>query len=415
MGGFECSTHRLARHAHLGALMGKRIDVIRDSRHDEFARQDYERLRGMGMTTARDGARWHLIEKSPHRYDFESLLPMLGAARDTGTQVIWDLFHYGWPDDLDIWSDAFVERFAQFAQAAARVIYEESGEAFLAPVNEISFVSWGGGDVAYLNPFARGRGPELKVQLVRAAIAAMQAIRAVVPQARFCHIDPIIHIAAFPDQPEEAAPAEMYRRSMFEAWDMIAGRLHPELGGREEWLDIIGVNYYSNNQWVHQDHRRPEHERRPHTFLPPSHPLHRPIREILLEIYERYERPIFIGETGIEDDARPSWLRYVAQEARGALRMDVPLHGLCLYPVVNHPGWDDDRHCSNGLWDYADAAGHRAVYQPLRDELKHQQALQEAQNRGQIVPDEAINWSHLDGGAQQTDARTQAARTNLVA
>ncbi len=39
---------------------------------------------------------------------------MLQAARDTGTQVIWDMMHYGWPDDLDVWSPAFVDRFARW-------------------------------------------------------------------------------------------------------------------------------------------------------------------------------------------------------------------------------------------------------------------------------------------------------------
>ena len=61
-----------------------------------------------GIRTVRDGLRWHLIETAPGRYDWSSFLPMLRAARDTGTQVIWDLAHYGWPDDLDIWSPAFV-------------------------------------------------------------------------------------------------------------------------------------------------------------------------------------------------------------------------------------------------------------------------------------------------------------------
>ena len=40
---------------------------------------------------------------------------------------------------------------------------------FVAPVNEISFVSWAGGDTAYLNPFDTNGGPELKKQLVRGA------------------------------------------------------------------------------------------------------------------------------------------------------------------------------------------------------------------------------------------------------
>src|SRR6185437_11094505 len=139
MGGFECSTHRLPRRKAMKGFAGQRLDLIASTRHDEFALQDYQRLQSVGIRTARDGVRWHLIEKSPWRYDFSSLVPMLRAARETRTQVIWDLFHYGWPDGLNIWSAAFVERFARFARATAGVIREETGEPiYVTPVNEIS-------------------------------------------------------------------------------------------------------------------------------------------------------------------------------------------------------------------------------------------------------------------------------------
>ena len=39
---------------------------------------------------------------------------------------------------------------------------------------------------------------------------------------------------------------------MFEAWDMIAGRRDPDLGGAPDLLDVVGVNFYDNNQWAAQ-------------------------------------------------------------------------------------------------------------------------------------------------------------------
>ena len=385
MGGFECSTHRLPRRKVLGRFAGVRVDLIAATRHDEFALQDYQRLQGVGIRTARDGVRWHLIEKASSRYDFSSLVPMLRAARRTQTQVIWDLFHYGWPDGLKVWGAAFVDRFARFARAAASVILEETGgPVYVTPVNEISYVSWAGGDAGFLNPFGKRRGPELKAQLVRAALAATRAVREVDPGARVCHVEPIIHITAHENHPEEADAAEAYRQAQFEAWDMIAGKRCPELGGSPEYLDILGVNYYWNNQWVHQDPNLPPSRRREHILLPPSHPLHRPINEILGEVYARYRRPLFIAETGIEGDERPLWLRYIAQEARAATASGTPLEGLCLYPIVDYPGWGDDRHCYSGLWDYANDQGHREIYEPWRQELVHQQQLSEGRNRSGV-------------------------------
>ncbi len=141
MAGFECSCHRRGD--------SRRLDVIAATGHDRFARQDYDRARRLGMETVRDGARWHLIERSPGRYDFSSLLPMVRAAREAGVQVIWDLCHYGWPDGLDVFRPEFVDRFADYAREVARLIAAETDDTpWYCPVNEISFWSWAGGTSA---------------------------------------------------------------------------------------------------------------------------------------------------------------------------------------------------------------------------------------------------------------------------
>ena len=52
--------------------------------------------------------------------------------------------------------------------------------------------------------------------------------------------------------------------------------------------------------------------------------------------------------------------------------MGVPVAGVCLYPIVNFPGWSNDRHCENGLWDYADDAGHRPIFSQLDAAIRRQ-------------------------------------------
>lgn len=351
-GGFECSTHRLRT--------GRRLDIIASSGHDRFAEDDYRQLAGHGIRTVRDGLRWHLIERSPGAYDWASIDPMLEAAQRSGTQVIWDLLHYGWPDALDIWSPGFVDRFARFARAAAQRVRAFSEDVpFYCPVNEISFSAWGGGDAGYLNPFASGRGFELKVQLVRASIAAMHAILDVDERARFVHCDPAINVVAAPDRPNDSDAAEGHRQAQYQAWDMIAGASWPQLGGDARLLDIIGVNYYSNNQWIHGG-----------PTIDVGHGEYRPLHRILMEIAARYGRPLMLAETGIEFDRRPEWLRYAASELALARRKGVQVEGLCLYPVLNHFGWDDDRPCQNGLLEQERVAGRRLVYAPLAEELE---------------------------------------------
>ena len=351
-GGFECSTHRLRS--------GKRLDEIAATRHDTFARQDYQRLQQQGMRTAREGLRWHLIEASPEKYDFTSALSLIRAANESDMQLIWDLCHYGWPDWLDIFEPRFIDAFAKLARQFAKLLVSESYRfPIICPINEISFFSWAAGELAHMYPFALGRGDELKEQLVRATIAATDAIWDVNPEARIAQIDPVINV--LPDDPAnetQVKAAEAYRLSQYEAWDMLGGRMKAELGGAEKYLDIMGINYYDHNQWILGG-----------SFITADNPRHRPFRKIIEEVYQRYKRPLFVAETGIEDEARPAWLRYIGSEVRAAMLSGTPVEGICLYPVVNHPGWENDRHCHNGLWDYPNDIGEREIYLPLAEEL----------------------------------------------
>jgi beta-glucosidase/6-phospho-beta-glucosidase/beta-galactosidase len=357
LGGFESSTHRLQS--------GRRLDLISSTGHDRFARADYQRLKSIGIYTVRDSVRWHLVEQRPRHYDFSSVVDMVRAAIENELQVIWDLCHYGWPDDIDIFRPEFVDRFAAFARAFARLVVSETDETpYFTPINEISFFAWGAGEEGLLNPFELGRGDELKAQLVRASIAAIEAVRDVHPGSRIVQVDPVINIVTNPSMSgREIAAAEEHQRAMYDAWDMVAGRKSPELGGREAYLDIIGANYYVHNQWVYNG-----------LFIERTHPHYRPLHDLLAELYRRYERPVFIAETGIEDERRPEWLGYICDEVVTALRSGIPVEGICLYPILNHPGWADDRHCHNGLWDYCNDLGDREVYSPLADELLRQQA-----------------------------------------
>ncbi len=358
MGGFECSTHRDSR--------GRRLDLIASTRHDEFAEADYSRLINLSIKTCRDGLRWHLIEPEPYHYDFSSLEKQIRAARSTGIEVVWDYFHYGYPDDIDIFSPEFIARFESFCRAATAFLKSELKEQlFVCPVNEISFFSWIAGQVGNFHPCVRHRGGKLKRQLIKAALAGINEIKRVDPTVRILITDPAIHVVPQTDKPSARRAAELYRRSQFEAFDMLSGRREPELGGTPDAVDIIGLNYYFHNQWHHPSRRK----------IPLGHEVYRPLADILHEFYDRYNKPLVIAETGIEDDERPAWFRYVCEQTALAREASVDINGVCLYPIVNHPGWDDDRHCHNGLWDYPDDEGHREIYEPLASEIEYQNTL----------------------------------------
>lgn len=366
---------------------GRRLDLVSATKHDRFVRKDYAALQSFGITTVREGTRWHLIEASPGKYNFDSLALILDAAQESGIEVLLDLFHFGWPDDLDIFSPAFVAAFESFTFALITYLKSRAfNRLFLIPVNEVSFLAWAAADAGFVYPYATGRGDELKRQLVRAAIQSSRLIRRELPQVRLISAEPAIHIVGDPDVPGSDEEAERYRLSQYQAYDMLSGRIAPELGGEPANLDILGINFYDRNEWVHNS-RVP---------LRRNNPRYRPFREILMEIWERYRRPMFIAETGTEDGARAPWFNYVCQEVAAAIAAGVPMQGICLYPILNHPGWEDDRHCHNGLFDYAEADGTRAVYGPLAEAILAQEKNPAFKcSTKEISRDQSIERPHL--------------------
>lgn len=304
-GGWESSTHRRRD--------GRRLDVIAAIGHDRHAEQDYRQLQSLVILTCRDALLWPLIDRGG-QLDLSSWAPVLGAARQTGRQVIWDLLHCGWPNDLDIGSPAFVNR------------------------------------------FAAGRGFELKVQQARAHLAAQAELRATGPRARFITAEPLIavHHAQWSGRPLHAA--HRWHDAQFQAFDLIAGRLWPQIGGTERALDVVGVNYYWNNQWIHGS-----------LPIDVDDALHRSLPDLLVEVAARYSRPMMLAETGMEGARRAPCFAHILSETARARRRGARIEGVCLYPIANHPGWDNDRMCPNGLFGHDASGGRRSEHAPLAD------------------------------------------------
>lgn len=354
LGGFECSCQQLDD--------GRRIDMLASTRHDELVADDYVRLRNVGMTACRDGVPWALASRRHGGYDFSRFTPMVRAARRHGVDVIWDLMHFGWPDDADPFAASFPVCFGRYAAAFARWLsLETDRRTFVAPVNEMSFLAWAGGDVRCLNPFEAARGVELKAQLVRATIEAIEAIRLIIPGARFLQPEPVINIIPSQEHWKTWARVESDNLLQYQAWEMLTGRVWPSLGGHPRYLDVVGVNFYSDNQFMLDG-----------TTVERGDPRYRPFSEMLLDVWRRYERPMIVSETGCEGAGRAPWLRYVSGQCIAAMRKGCELHGVTLYPIVNHPGWADDRHCHNGLWDYPDHTGNREPDAELLAEILHE-------------------------------------------
>jgi beta-glucosidase/6-phospho-beta-glucosidase/beta-galactosidase len=373
LAGFESACH-ITRN-------GVRLDMLAATQHDRFVREDYRRLRQVGMTCTRDTVRWHLVETREGLYDWSSLDPFIAAARAEGMQIIWDLCHYGLPDGLDLFAPGFVDRFARFSRAVARRLRDESDDVQLfTPINEISFFAWAAGEVGWFHPFGHGRGGDVKRQLIRACIASIEAIRDVDPRSRIVTVEPLIHVVPPRGTADVNGAAAQYRNSQFEAWDMLSGALSPELGGKPEYLDVMGVNFYHDNQWEHPGGRKIA------WHIHPRDSRWMPFHKLLHEAYSRYQRPIFIGETSHVGVGRAEWIREMTDELCLAIDAGVPLEGICLYPVIDRFEWENPGHWHNsGLWDFeTDLSGvfKRVLNPEYASELWHSQLKLAAKGYG---------------------------------
>src|SRR5687767_5448198 len=87
------------------------------NRHTSRAYEDYALLSEFGIRTVRESIGWRLVEQNGH-FDFSSILPRVKAAKELGLQINWTFCHYGWPTDLDPYSESFIKRFALYCRHA---------------------------------------------------------------------------------------------------------------------------------------------------------------------------------------------------------------------------------------------------------------------------------------------------------
>lgn len=353
MGGFECASMSFDWTDRFET--GYEADVQVLGGHLERAEEDYRLLASIGMTTVRDSVCWKRVETAPGVYDFSAFRRLIAAAKAADVQVVWDLCHFGLPPHIDPFASDFADRFTAYVVAAARVLGEAGVSAPVwCPINEISYWSYAGGEVAHFAPHGSGRGHELKLALCRASIQAIDALKRHDPTARFLAVDPIMHTAGLDGVSDES---EVVRLLQFDAWDIISGRKHPELGGRPDLLDIVGVNYYANNQWFIEGG----------SPIPPGHATHRRPSDMIAEVAHRYGRPVIISETGAEGEEGPAWLEFMLGEVAAAQAAGVSIEGLCLYPVMDYPGWTDERHCVCGVISIEPGWGVRTLRNEIAD------------------------------------------------
>lgn len=336
MGGFEGADHVNGQQ--------QALDMVKSSGHLAHVEAHYAQLAKLNIKTVRESVGWRVAQPEVTApLNLKRVHTFASAAQRHDIQVIWTFMHYGTPTGVNLLDDRFIDQFSEYARSCAQVLSTYDERPIINLINEISFLAWAVSQTTSMFPY-QGRpegarsgaallGFQVKCRLVQAVLAAMAEVKDTCPTARFIHVEPLLHVVAPRDRPELEDLAQEVRGHQWQTWELLKGAMEPQLGGYPEALDLMGVNYYHNGQM----------EVVTGTYLDwdPPDPRRAPLSALLQEVWNRYQRPLIVAETGHTGDKRPRWLKHVLSKAQVAQAAGVPLEGFCIYPVIDRPCWHD--------------------------------------------------------------------------
>lgn len=292
-----------------------RHDEVQLIRHDEFLETDYQLLVEIGCAGVRDAARWYLSHPAPGVYDWAWLDRVVHAAEKFRLTLYLDLWHYGYPDWLDIMSADAPRHFAEFA---ARIARRYPGLIHYCVCNEPALLVDYAGRKGRWRPFLRRSDPTaFRQQICRIIIAASRAILELRPEAQLVLPEPWHATDRVPED-EQAA-----------VLDTVLGLRDPDLGGASELVTVIGLNHYRDST------------------LPPFHRL-------LLNARRRWpDKPLWLTETSGPPTGwqQAEWFWWMLAETRLANLEGADIPVFTWAPAISMYDWiDETRHLANGIW-----------------------------------------------------------------
>ncbi len=292
-----------------------RHDEVKLIRHDVFLEEDYRLMAGIGCVGIRDAARWYVTNPLPGIYDWSWLDRVVSTAEKFSLKLYLDLWHYGYPDWMDLMSPDAPGQFAAFARQIA-LRYPSIQHYCIC--NEPSLLIEMGGRQGRWRPFMRRKDTSiLRRQVCRCIIQASKAALEVKPDALLILPEPW-HATDKTPEDEQAA-----------VLDTVMGLREPELGGASELVTIIGLNHYRDST------------------LPPFHRL-------ILNARQRWpHKDLWITETSgpAKGWQQTEWFWWMIAEVRLAQMAGVDIPVFTWAPAISMYDWvHEERQLANGIW-----------------------------------------------------------------
>lgn len=292
-----------------------RQDEVNLIRHDEFLEADYRLMVEAGCVGIRDAARWYLSHPAPGIFDWSWMDRVAEAADKHNLKLYLDLWHYGYPDWLDVLSAEAPLHFAEFARSIA---CRYPTLQYYCVCNEPSLLVELAGRKGNWSPFLREEDPcTFRRQISKMIIAASKAILEVKPDAVLIIPEPW---HATDTNPEDNQAAVL---------DTVMGLRDPDLGGCSDLVTIVGLNHYRDST------------------LPPFHRL-------LLNAQKRWpNKSLWVTETSGPPTGwqQAEWFWWMLAETRLALLGGANIEVFTWAPAISMYDWvDETLQLHNGIW-----------------------------------------------------------------
>ncbi|HET6468410.1 MAG TPA: family 1 glycosylhydrolase [Geminicoccaceae bacterium] len=324
----------------------KRVDSMAKSDHYRRWREDFLKVKELGLAFLRYGPPYYQVHRAPGVYDWEFADVTFLALQELGITPIADLCHFGVPDWLgDFQNPDFPEHFAEYAGAFAR---RYPWVYLFTPVNEIFVTAKFSAGHGWWNERLASEAAFLRAikHLARANVLAMRAIREVQPHAVFIQSESSEYFHA--QDPDCLAACRLLNEKRFLALDLTYGyplsaAMYDELLAHgftaEDWhwfarhrvkADcIIGTDYYETNEHLV-------------SCDGPVAPAGEIFGYYILcrQYFTRYRLPMMHTETNIAEPRSVPWLR---KEWANLVRLKqdgIPIVGFTWYSLTDQVDWD---------------------------------------------------------------------------
>ncbi|HSJ86523.1 MAG TPA: beta-galactosidase, partial [Anaerolineales bacterium] len=283
-----------------------RQDEVNLIRHDEFLEADYRLMVQAGCLGIRDAARWYLSHPAPGVFDWSWLDRVVDAAKKHNLKLYLDLWHYGYPDWLDILSADAPLHFAEFARSIAQ---RYPSLEYYCVCNEPSLLVELAGRQGKWSPFLHEEDPSaFRRQISRMIIEASKAILEIKPDAVLVIPEPWHATDTIPEDDQAAV------------LDIVMGRCDPELGGCSDLVTIIGLNHYRDST------------------LPPFH-------QLLLNAQKRWpSKSLWVTETSGPPTGwqQAEWFWWMLAETRLAVLGGANIDVFTWAPAISMYDWVEE-------------------------------------------------------------------------